>query len=67
MGSAFQIDIMDLKDRLIGSLDTPFAGAVLFGVHVDWHIVVEVLLVAVIGFLLFQKSYQPEKRPLTRK
>uniref|UniRef100_A0A0C9S9D0 serine C-palmitoyltransferase n=1 Tax=Wollemia nobilis TaxID=56998 RepID=A0A0C9S9D0_9CONI len=67
MGSGFQIDIMDLKDRLIGAFDAPFAGAVLFGVHVDWHIVVEVLLVAVIGFLLFQKSYQPEKRPLTPK
>lgn len=35
MGSGFQIDIMDLKDRLIGAFDAPFAGAVLFGVHID--------------------------------
>lgn len=67
MGSGFQINIIDLKDRLIGMLDTPFAGAVLFGVHVDWHIVVEVLLVTVIVVLVLQKSYQPEKRPLTPK
>ncbi|GLJ15318.1 hypothetical protein SUGI_0251140 [Cryptomeria japonica] len=67
MGNRFQFIITNLKDHLFGSLDTSFAGAVLFGVQVDWHIIVDVLLVAMIVFLLFQKSYHPEKRPLTPK
>ncbi|GLJ18765.1 hypothetical protein SUGI_0335090 [Cryptomeria japonica] len=67
MGNRFQFIIIDLKDHLFGSLDTSFAGAVLFGVQVDWHIIVDVLLLAMVVFLLFQKSYHPEKRPLTPK
>lgn len=67
MSGGLWIGIMDLMNHLIGALDAPFSGAVVFGVHFDGHLVVEALLVAVIVFLLFQKSYQPQKRPLTRK
>jgi hypothetical protein len=31
------------------------------------HLFLETLLVVVIAFLLLQKSYQPEKRPLTEQ
>ena len=40
MSSGLQIGIMDLMNRLIGALDAPFAGAVVFGVHIDGHLVV---------------------------
>ncbi|XP_074562372.1 long chain base biosynthesis protein 1b-like [Curcuma longa] len=47
--------------------DAPFARAVVFGVHIDGHLVVEVLLIAVILFQLTRKSYKPPKKPLTEK
>ncbi|XP_058082083.1 long chain base biosynthesis protein 1-like isoform X1 [Magnolia sinica] len=54
-------------DQLIAVVNAPFARAVVFGVHIGGHLVVEVILVAVIFFLLLQKSYKPPKRPLTEK
>ncbi|XP_077234031.1 long-chain base1 [Tasmannia lanceolata] len=54
-------------DWLVVAFDAPLARAVVFGVHIGGHLVVEALLVAVILFLLFQKSYKPPKRPLTEK
>lgn len=47
--------------------DVPLADAVVFGIRIDGHLFVEALLVIVIVFLLFQKSYQPQKRPLTHQ
>ncbi|KAJ3684969.1 hypothetical protein LUZ61_014133 [Rhynchospora tenuis] len=41
--------------------------AVVFGVPIDGHLVVEVLLVVVILFQLTRKSYKPPKKPLTEK
>ncbi|KAG6517010.1 hypothetical protein ZIOFF_020387 [Zingiber officinale] len=49
------------------AFDAPFADAVVFGVHVDGHLVVEVLLIAVILFQLTRKSYKPPKKPLSEK
>ncbi|CAD5170837.1 unnamed protein product [Musa acuminata subsp. malaccensis] len=49
------------------AFDAPLARAVVFGVHIDGHLVVEVLLVAVILFQLTRKSYKPPKKPLTEK
>ncbi|XP_042477145.1 long chain base biosynthesis protein 1b [Macadamia integrifolia] len=49
------------------TFDAPLARAVVFGVHIDGHLVVEALLVIAILFLLLQKSYKPPKRPLTEK
>ncbi|KAL5710442.1 serine C-palmitoyltransferase [Ranunculus cassubicifolius] len=49
------------------ALNAPLARAVVFGVPIGGHYVVEGLLLVVIVFLLFQKSYKPPKRPLTEK
>ncbi|XP_043702157.1 long chain base biosynthesis protein 1b [Telopea speciosissima] len=49
------------------TFDAPLARAVVFGVHIDGHLVVEALLLIAILFLLLQKSYKPPKRPLTEK
>eukprot|EP00249_Psilotum_nudum_P020305 c27645_g1_i1 orf=282-1718(-) len=57
--------LTELKELLSG--DASLAGAVVFGVRIDGHFVVEALLVVAIIFLLLQKSYQPEKRPLTKQ
>ncbi|CAA6673557.1 unnamed protein product [Spirodela intermedia] len=54
-------------DWLSSSFDAPLARAVIFGVHVDGHLVVEVLLIVVILFLLSRKSYKHPKKPLTEK
>ncbi|KAG5412649.1 hypothetical protein IGI04_000216 [Brassica rapa subsp. trilocularis] len=48
-------------------LDAPSARIVLFGVRIQGHIFVEVLLGFVIVFLLSQKSYKPPQRPLTEQ
>ncbi|KAJ8506503.1 hypothetical protein OPV22_007389 [Ensete ventricosum] len=64
----------ELVEVLFGALDwvsvafdAPLARAVVFGVHIDGHLVVEVLLVAVILFQLTRKSYKPPKKPLSEK
>lgn len=49
------------------SFDAPLARAVVFGVHIDGHLVLEVLLILVILFQLSRKSYKPPKKPLTEK
>ncbi|OAY77390.1 Long chain base biosynthesis protein 1a [Ananas comosus] len=49
------------------AFDAPLARAVVFGVHIDGHLVVEVLLIAVILFQLSRKSYKPPKKPLSEK
>ncbi|KAK1326081.1 Long chain base biosynthesis protein 1b [Acorus calamus] len=54
-------------DWVSGGLNVPFARAVVFGVHIDGHFVIEVLLVVVILFQLSRKSYKPPKKPLTEK
>ncbi|KAJ4799965.1 Serine palmitoyltransferase 1 [Rhynchospora pubera] len=41
--------------------------AVVFGVPINGHLVVEALLVVVILFQLTRKSYKPPKKPLTEK
>ncbi|XP_078151615.1 long chain base biosynthesis protein 1a-like [Carex rostrata] len=48
------------------TLDAP-TRAVFFGVPIDGHLVVEVLLVVVILFQLTRKSYKPPKKPLSEK
>ncbi|KAG6475609.1 long chain base biosynthesis protein 1b-like isoform X1 [Zingiber officinale] len=54
-------------DWVAVAFDAPFAGAVVFGVHINGHLVAEVLLIAVILFQLTRKSYKPPKKPLTEK
>ncbi|KAK9110829.1 hypothetical protein Sjap_018889 [Stephania japonica] len=49
------------------TLDAPLARAVVFGVPIGGHYVVESLLGVAIIFLLLQKSYNPPKQPLTEK
>lgn len=49
------------------AFDAPLARAVVFGVHIDGHLVVEALLIVVILFQLSRKSYKPPKKPLTEK
>ncbi|KAL2645206.1 hypothetical protein R1flu_012793 [Riccia fluitans] len=54
-----------LVDSVVAFLDEPF-DAVILGVKIDGHLLVEAVLIAAIVFLLMQKSYQPEKKPLTQ-
>ncbi|XP_068652268.1 long chain base biosynthesis protein 1b-like [Aristolochia californica] len=67
MASAVMNTTISALDWLVVAFDAPLARAVVFGVHIDGHLVVEILLVVVILFQLFQKSYKPPKRPLTEK
>jgi hypothetical protein len=53
--------------RVSAAFNAPFARAVVFGVHIDGHLVVEGLLIAVIVFQLSRKSYKPPKKPLSEK
>jgi serine palmitoyltransferase len=53
--------------RVSAAFNAPLARAVVFGVHIDGHLVVEGLLIAVIVFQLTRKSYKPPKKPLTEK
>lgn len=53
--------------RVSAAFNAPLAGAVVFGVHIDGHLVVEGLLIAVIVFQLSRKSYKPPKKPLSEK
>uniref|UniRef100_A0ACD5X065 Uncharacterized protein n=2 Tax=Avena sativa TaxID=4498 RepID=A0ACD5X065_AVESA len=53
--------------RVSAAFNAPLARAVVFGVHIDGHLVVEGLLIAVIVFQLSRKSYKPPKKPLTEK
>lgn len=53
-------------DSVVAFFDEPVSTAVVLGVRLDGHLVIEIVLVAAIVFLLLQKSYQPEKRPLTQ-
>ncbi|KAM0945554.1 putative serine C-palmitoyltransferase [Dioscorea sansibarensis] len=63
--------IMNTTSAALGwfssSFDAPLARAVVFGVHIDGHLVLEVLLILVILFQLSRKSYKPPKKPLTEK
>ncbi|XP_051136101.1 long chain base biosynthesis protein 1 isoform X2 [Andrographis paniculata] len=63
----FQTFVKSASDWLTLALDTPSARAVVFGVPIKGHLLVEGLLLVVILFLLSQKSYKPPKRPLTKK
>ncbi|XP_039128989.1 long chain base biosynthesis protein 1b-like [Dioscorea cayenensis subsp. rotundata] len=63
--------VMNMTSLALGwfssSFDAPLARAVVFGVHIDGHLVLEVLLILVILFQLSRKSYKPPKKPLTEK
>ncbi|KAJ7540676.1 hypothetical protein O6H91_10G026200 [Diphasiastrum complanatum] len=59
--------VQNLTESLATMLDAPLADAVVFGFHIDGHFLLETLLVVAIAFLLLQKSYQPQKRPLTEQ
>ncbi|KAK1311084.1 Long chain base biosynthesis protein 1b [Acorus calamus] len=67
MASAIMNMTSGAWDWVSGGLTVPFARAVVFGVHIDGHFVIEVLLVVVILFLLSRNSYNPPKKPLTEK
>ncbi|CAM6110185.1 unnamed protein product [Calypogeia fissa] len=54
-----------IVDSVVAFFDEPLSTAVVLGIKLDGHLVIEIILVAAIVFLLLQKSYQPEKRPLT--
>ncbi|EPS69942.1 hypothetical protein M569_04819, partial [Genlisea aurea] len=65
--SAFEAMTKSIQDWVALAYDTPSARAVVFGVPIRGHLLVEGLLLVVILFLLSQKSYKPPKRPLTKK
>ncbi|KAL0357050.1 UNVERIFIED_CONTAM: Long chain base biosynthesis protein 1 [Sesamum calycinum] len=67
MVSAFETMAKFVSDWGTLAFDTPYARAVVFGVPIRGHLLVEGLLLVVILFLLSQKSYKPPKRPLTKK
>nr|AAK98692.1 Putative serine palmitoyltransferase [Oryza sativa Japonica Group] len=53
--------------RVSAMFNAPLARAVVFGIHIDGHLVVEGLLIAAILFQLSRKSYKPPKKPLTER
>ncbi|KAL5208305.1 hypothetical protein ABZP36_032740 [Zizania latifolia] len=53
--------------QVSAAYNTLLAHAVVFGIHIDGHLVVEGLLSAAILFQLSRKSYKPPKKPLTEK
>ncbi|BBN03841.1 serine palmitoyltransferase [Marchantia polymorpha subsp. ruderalis] len=55
-----------MMNSVVAFFDEPFADAVVLGFKIDGHLLVEAVLIAAIVFLLMQKSYQPEKKPLTQ-
>ncbi|KAG0584220.1 hypothetical protein KC19_3G194500 [Ceratodon purpureus] len=58
--------LLDLKDSVMAFLpDVPLTDAVIFGIHIHGHLLLETLLVVVICYLLLQQSYTPENRALT--
>ncbi|KAL6561907.1 serine palmitoyltransferase component [Orobanche gracilis] len=59
--------VKSVSDWVTLAFDTPSARAIVFGVPIKGHLLVEGLLFVVILFLLSQKSYKPPKRPLTKK
>ncbi|GFP86779.1 long chain base biosynthesis protein 1 [Phtheirospermum japonicum] len=65
--SAFETVVKSVSDWVTLAFDTPSARAIVFGVPIKGHLLVEGLLFVVILFLLSQKSYKPPKRPLTKK
>lgn len=65
--SAFETAVNSVSDWVTLAFDIPSARAVVFGVPIKGHLLVEGLLLIVILFLLSQKSYKPPKRPLTKK
>ncbi|KAG8074284.1 hypothetical protein GUJ93_ZPchr0006g41675 [Zizania palustris] len=56
-----------LLAHVSAAFKAPLARAVVFGVHIDGHLVVEGLLIVVIVFQLSRKSYKPPKKPLSEK
>ncbi|KAG1362453.1 long chain base biosynthesis protein 1b [Cocos nucifera] len=67
MASAVMNVTATVLDWMSAAFDAPLARAVVFGVHIDGHLVIEVLLIVVILFQLTRKSYKPPKKPLTEK
>ncbi|KAH6773242.1 long-chain base1 [Perilla frutescens var. hirtella] len=65
--STFETAVKSASDWVTFAFDIPSAKAVVFGVPIRGHLLVEGLLFIVILFLLSQKSYKPPKRPLTKK
>lgn len=58
--------LVEFKDTVLGMLpDALVTDAVIFGVHIHGHLLLETLLVVVIFYLLLQQSYTPENRALT--
>ncbi|KAJ6821935.1 long chain base biosynthesis protein 1b [Iris pallida] len=67
MSSAIVNATTETLNWLSMAFDAPLAWAVVFGIPIGGHLVVEVLLVLVILFQLSRKSYKPPKKPLTEK
>lgn len=67
MASSAMLATTAALDWVSAAFDAPLARAVVFGIHIDGHLVVEMLLIAVILFQLSRKSYKPPKKPLTEK